>query len=96
MILAKLSKTSRCDIHLAQLEAGVRKCEGRGKVREQPTEAMEFFQLNRYGWEDMECMVKMKEERKKGKEGRKRMKVGVEGKKMSKIHFLIDEAAGVT
>lgn len=57
---------------------------------------MEFFQLNRYGWEDMECMVKMKEERKKGKEGRKRMKVGVEGKKMSKIHFLIDEAAGVT
>lgn len=44
----------------------------------------------------MECVIKMKEERKKGKEGRKRMKVGVEGKKMSKIHFLIDEAAGVT
>lgn len=43
MILAKLSKISRCDIHLARVEAGVRKCEGRGKVREQLTEAMEFF-----------------------------------------------------
>jgi hypothetical protein len=84
MILANLPNISTYDTHLVRLEAGVRKCEGRGKVREQPTEAMEFFQLNRYGSEDMECVVKMKEERNKRKEGRKRMKVVSRGKKMSK------------
>lgn len=86
-MLAKLSKISKYDIHLVRLEAGVRKCEGRGKVREQPTEAMEFFSIKSIWIGGYECMVKMKEERNKGREGRKRMKVVSRGKRCRRFTF---------